>query len=365
MKLNFKVILVGLLVLSLGLFSAGCGDKQTNQSGEKEKDLKVAFVYTGAKDDFGWATVQEKARKDLADMFPNVQFTAVENIPEGSDSARTFTQLCEQGYGLIIASSFGYQDAVQDVAKKYPDVKFIHCVGNKTADNVSIYFGKIYQLRYLSGILAGKITETNTIGHVAAFPVPACISGLNAFALGVQSVNPDAVIKVVWTNTWYDPATEKEAAKSLLDTGADIISMHQDTPQGLIAASERGCYGIGYDNDMTSFAPDHAITSLCWDWTKIFKDEVQAVLDGTWKSGRIFPGLEVEGFLQLAPYGPMVPDEAKQLVDEKMQLMASQEWDVFTGPIKDKDGNIRVEEGQKLTDDEIWSMDWIVGGIKE
>lgn len=366
MKWRFRsIIFVTLLILCLGLLATGCGSKQTNSGqGEKKDKLKVAFVYPGAKDDFGWATTQENARKKLMKEFPDVQFTAVENIPEGSDSARTFTQLCEQGYKLIIASSFGYQDAVHEVAKKYPDVKFLHCVGTKTAPNVSTYFGKMYQLRYLSGILAGKITKSNIIGYTAAYPVPACISGINAFTLGVKSVNPNAKVKVVWTNTWYDPAVEKEAAKSLLDAGADIISMHQDTPQGLIAAAERGKYGFGYDNDMTSFAPKAAITSLYWDWTKIFAPEVQAVLDGTWKSQRIFKGLEVPGFLNLAPYGPMVPEDAKKLVEEKKALMESQKWDVFTGPIKDQNGQIRVKEGERLSDDDIWGMNWLVEGVE-
>lgn len=357
-------------LLIIMLLLAGCGsgqggskaDTDTTQK-EKEQVLKVAFVYPGAKDDFGWATAHETARKQIDEAYPNMETTVMENIPEGADSARVFTQLAEQGYKLIVAASFGYMDAVLDVAQKYPDVKFLHIVGVKTTDNVATYFGKMYQLRYLSGIIAGMVTKTNLIGYTAAFPIPACINGINAFALGVRTVNPDAVVKVVWTNTWYDPAVEKEAANSLLDAGADIISMHQDSPAGLQAAAERGAYGIGYDNDMSSFAPNATITSLTWDWTKFYEPQFKAVLDGTWKSGWFWPGLEVEGFLKLAPYGSMVPEEAKKLVEEKKKLMASQQWDVFTGPIKDQKGEIKIKEGQKLTDEEVWNMNWLVEGI--
>lgn len=367
MKGFFLVVLFLIAVLALTACSSGqtdsSGSDATSNGDTEEEILKVAFVYPGAKDDFGWATAHETARKQIDETYPNIETTVMENIPEGADSARVFTQLAEQGYKLIVAASFGYMDAVLDVAQKYPDVKFLHIVGVKTADNVATYFGKIHQLRYLSGIIAGMVTKTNLIGYTAAFPIPACINGINAFTLGLRSVNPDAVVRVVWTNTWYDPAVEKEAANSLLDAGADIISMHQDSPAGLQAAAERGVYGIGYDNDMSSFAPEATITSLTWDWMKFYEPQMKAVLDGTWKSAWYWPGLELEGFLNLAPYGPMVPEEAKKLVEEKKALMASQQWDVFTGPIKDQKGELRVKDGQKLTDEEVWGMDWLVEGV--
>jgi basic membrane protein A len=301
--------------------------------------------------------------KKIDNKYPNVETVVMENIPEGADSARVFTQLAEQGCELVVAASFGYMDAVLDVAEKYPEVKFLHITGTQITDNVTPYFGKMYQLRYLSGIIAGMVTKTDLIGYTAAFPIPACIRGLNAFTLGVRSVNPDAIVKVVWTNTWYDPAVEKEAANSLLDAGADIISMHQDSPAGLQAAAERGAYGIGYDNDMSSFAPEATLTSLTWDWTKFYEPEIQAIIDGSWESQFYWGGLEVEGLLQLAPYGDMVPEEAKKLVEEKKALMAAQEWDVYTGPIKDQDGEIRVKDGEQLTDEEVYGMNWLVEGV--
>jgi basic membrane protein A len=173
------------------------------------------------------------------------------------------------------------------------------------------------------------------------------------------------VVKVVWTNTWYDPSTERQAAQGLLDSGADIISMHQDTPQGLLAAAAAGKYGIGYDNNMNSFAPNAAITSLCWDWSKLFGPQVQSVLNGTWKSQYLFPGMaDTPGILYLAPYGPMVPENAKQLVAAKEKLIESGQWDVFTGPIKDQSGQIKLAAGQKLSDMDIWNIDWLVQGVQ-
>ncbi len=367
-KIRFWLAVV--LILSLALAITGCGNKQQPQSGAQtsqasQSKLKVAVVLDSPKTDFGFGTTHVNAVNVLMKEFPNVEFTIVDNIPEGSGSAQVFTQLCQQGYGLIIAASFGYQDSVLKVAQQYPNVKFLQCVGTQLAPNVSAYFGKIYQLRYLSGILAGKITKTNIIGYEAAFPVPACIGGIDAFTLGLRSVNPNAVVKVVWTNTWYDPSTERQAAEGLLNAGADIICMHQDTPQGLLAAAAAGKYGIGYDNNMNSFAPNNCITSLCWDWSKLFGPQIQSILNGTWKSQYLFPGMaDTPGILYLAPYGPMVPDAAKQLVAAKEQQIVSGQWDVFTGPIKDQSGQIKVPAGQKLSDMDVWNIDWLVQGVQ-
>jgi len=205
--------------------------------------IKVAFIYVGPVGDAGWSYTHDQGRKYLEKNLAGVKTAFVESVPEGADAERVLTQFARDGYKVIFATSFGYMDAVINVSKKFPDVYFEHCSGFKTATNVSTYFGRIYEARYLSGIVAGKMTKSNLIGYVAAHPIPEVIRGINAFTRGVRSVNPAAKVRVVWTNTWYNPASEKEAAKALLDAGCDVIAQHQDTPGPMQAAEERGHKG--------------------------------------------------------------------------------------------------------------------------
>lgn len=197
-------------------------------TGAMAKDLKVGFIYVSPVGDAGWSYAHDLARKAI-DKMPGVTTSYVEAVKEGPDSERVMTNMARKGYGLIFATSFGYMDSMLKVAKKYPNTVFMHCSGFKTAKNMGNYFGRMYQARYLTGIVAGGMTKSNIIGYVAAFPIPEVIRGINAFTLGVKSINPKASVRVVWTKTWYDPATEKEAAKSLLDVGADVITQHQDS----------------------------------------------------------------------------------------------------------------------------------------
>ena len=194
-------------------------------------------------------------------------------------------------------------DPTINVAKKYPNVIFMHCSGFKTAPNVGTYFGRIYQARYLSGIVAGKSTQSNVIGYVAAHPIPEVVRGINAFTLGVRSVNPDAKVKVIWTNTWYDPAKEKQAALSLLDAGADVIAQHQDTPGPQQAAEERGKLSIGYNTDMSKMAPKAVLTSAIWNWGPYYVNIVDSVKKGTWKSEQYWGSMK-DNIVTLAPFGP-------------------------------------------------------------
>jgi basic membrane protein A len=243
-------------LLALSIAGSGIGNEQATAA----EKIKVAFMYVGPVGDAGYTYAHDLGRKYLEKKMPNVQTTFVESVPEGADAERVLTELAEKGNKVIFATSFGYMDYVQKVAARYPDVVFLHCSGYKIAKNMGTYFGRIYEARYLSGIVAGKYTKKNLIGYVGAFPIPEVIRGINAFTLGAQSVNPKVKVKVVWTNTWYDPATEKEAAKSLLNAGVDLIAMHQDTPAPMQAAQEKGAYAISYDCDMRSFAPKAVLT---------------------------------------------------------------------------------------------------------
>ncbi|MFZ5644491.1 MAG: BMP family ABC transporter substrate-binding protein [Bacillota bacterium] len=366
---NFKgfLTLAVVLILAVALVASGCGKKEGEKKdaakdGEK---FKVAFMYVGPVGDGGWSYAHDQGKKYLEEKMPDVQTTIVESVPDtnAADPTRELTRLAQEGNKVIFATSFGYMDPTIEVAKKYPDVVFMHCSGFKTDQNVGTYFGRIYQARYLTGIVAGKTTQSNLIGYVAAHPIPEVIRGINAFTLGVKSVNPNAKVKVVWTNTWYDPAKEKEAGKTLLDAGCDVITQHQDTPGPMQAAEERGKFGIGYNSDMSKFAPKAVLTSAVWNWGPFYYDTVKAVKEKTWKSDQYW-GPMSENIVGIAPFGPMVPEDVKKLVEDSKQKILSGQWDVFTGPIKDQSGAEKVPAGQKMTDKDMLSFDWFVEGVE-
>lgn len=358
-------LLMATLVLALVIVAAGCGDKKADDKAKApagEEKIKVGFMYVGPVGDAGWTYAHEQGRLYLEKELPYVTTTKVESVPEGQDAERVLTQLAQENK-IVFATSFGYMDSVIKVAEKFPNVVFLHCSGFKTAPNAGNYFGRMYQARYLSGIVAGKMTKSNTIGYVAAYPIPEVIRGINAFTLGVRSVNPQAKVKVVWTMTWYDPPKEKDAAVSLLDQGADIIAQHQDTPGPQQAAEERGKLSIGYNSDMSKAAPKAVMTSPVWNWGPYYVQTVKAVKEGTWKSDQYW-GPMSDKIVDLAPYGPMVPEDVKKLVEDKKQEIVSGKFDVFTGPIKDQKGQVKVAGGQKMSDKEMLEFNWFVEGVE-
>ncbi|MHC9544009.1 MAG: BMP family ABC transporter substrate-binding protein [Vulcanimicrobiota bacterium] len=341
---------------------AGCSKKGSASSDDAGK-LKVAFVYIGPVGDAGWTLSHDKGRKYMEEQLPYVKTSFVENIAETSDAERVITNLAMQGNSLIFTTSYGYMDATLNVAKKYPKITFMHCSGYKTADNVGTYFGRMYQARYLTGIVAGKMTKTNIIGYVAAHPIPEVVRGINAFAMGARKVNPRVKIKIVWTHTWYDPPSEREAASSLLDSKADVIAQHQDTYAPQQAAQEANVYGIGYNTDMSSFAPKAELTSAVWNWGPYYKKIAEEVHGGTWKSGNYWGSIK-EGIVDLAPFGSMVPEDVKALVKTERENLENGKYDVFDGPIKDNTGKEHVKAGAKMTDDEMLKFDWFVEGVE-
>lgn len=383
MKQRNRVLYVSLaLILTLVLVLSGCSGSNKNDPSEggnngatnaptdkpsngaatdKPAELpKVAFVYIGPPGDGGWTFEHDKGRKYMEEQL-GIKADTVENVPESADAERIITELA-QNHDIVFTTSFGYMDPTLNVAKKFPDVKFMHVAGYKTNDNMSTYFGKNYDASYLSGIAAGKVTKKNLIGYVGAFPIPEVIYNINAFTLGVQSVNPDATVSVVWTNTWYDPTTERQAAVSLLDKGADVLLAYQDSPATLQAAAERGAMAGGNDSDMTRFAPEAYLTNPIWNWGPYYTQVVQSVIDGTWKSEQ-FSGSFADGMVDIAPMGPNVPEDVKKLVDETKVKLTSGETSVFKGPISDATGAVKVEEGKTLTLEEILVMDWFVKGV--
>ena len=274
-------------------------------------------------------------------------------------------ELARQGKDIIFTTSFGYMDSMLKVARQFPDTVFMHCSGFKTAANMGNYFGRIYQPRYLSGMVAGSMSTSGVLGYVAAFPIPEVIRGINAFTLGARSVNPQATVRVVWTKTWYDPAKEKEAAKSLLDVGADVIAQHQDSPGPQEAAQERGVYSIGYNTDMSRFAPDAQIAAVTHRWGDYYTRRVRAVLDGSWTSGNLWGGVR-EGMIRVEGFGPKVPPAVRPEVLQRQDEMAAGRLAVFAGGtrgVKDNGGRQVIAPGQVLADTEILNMDWAVEGV--
>ncbi|MCD8552708.1 BMP family ABC transporter substrate-binding protein [Seleniivibrio sp.] len=363
-----------LAVLASFLVLPGCSKKKEEEAKAPEaksaeaalpagKDIRAAFVYVGPVGDGGWTFAHDLGRQMMAKLPYVKDVTFIESVPEGAESTRIITSLAQKGYNLIFTTSFGYMDPTIEVAAKFPDVVFMHCSGYKSAENVGTYFGRIYQPRYLAGMVAGKMTKSNIIGYVAAFPIPEVIRGINAFTLGVRSVNPKAVVKVVWTQTWFDPGKERDAAESLLDVKADVITMHQDTPAPLQAAEKRGAFAIGYNSDMASQIPGAWLTAPVWNWGTLYEEIAKEVHEGTWKSSKIWYGLE-HNLVDLAPMSKLVPADVQEIVNAKKAELASGKDEIFMGPIKDNTGKVVVEAGKTLTDDEKLSMNFLVEGVQ-
>ncbi len=348
------------LLMIVALLATACGPKPTEAP---EGKFKVAFIYISPPGDLGWTYEHDRGRRMLEEQLGDQVETAyVENVEEGPEAARVIRQYAQQGYNMIFATSFGYMDPMVEVAAEFPNVYFEHCSGYQTAPNLATYFGRMYQPRYLSGIVAGKMTQNNNIGYVAAVPIPEVIRGINAFTLGVRSVNPDAQVRVVWTSTWYDPVIEREAAVALLDQGVDIIAQHQDTTEPQKAAQERGALSIGYDSDMRAFVGDTVLTSPVWNWGEYYVDTVEAAIKGEWTTHQYW-GPMSEGIAGLADYSPRVPQDVRDQVDEARQKIYSGDWDVFCGVINNQAGEVRVAAGQCLSDSDMLSMDWFVEGV--
>ncbi|MDD3825729.1 MAG: BMP family ABC transporter substrate-binding protein [Anaerolineae bacterium] len=330
---------------------------------EPKETLKVALVYVAPVGDMGWSWAHEQGRLALEEKFGDrIETAYIENVPEGPDAERVVRDFAEKDYDLVVTTSFGYMDPTATVAEEYPDTWFVHVSGYKTAENLSTIFGRIYQPRFLSGLVAGKATETNKIGYVAAFPIPEVIRGIDAFTLGVRTANPEATVHVVWTNTWYGPPEEKDAAEALLDQGCDVIAQHQDTTEPQKAAADRGAVSIGYDSDMSVFVGDTVLTSPVWDWGIKYSDIVQRIMDGTYSTESYWGGLET-GVVALAPLSSRVPAETVALVDEYKAKILSGEWDVFCGPVKGQNGELSVAEGSCMSDEEMLNLEWFVEGV--
>ncbi|MGC7870508.1 BMP family ABC transporter substrate-binding protein [Desulfosporosinus sp. SYSU MS00001] len=371
MKLSKKISISTLVfVMILTLLLSGCSQTSkpaaTSDQGSSQsagQKIKVAFVYVGPVGDFGYTYAQDQGRKYLESHMKNVETTYVENVPETADCERVFTDLAQKGNNIIIGTSYGYMDYMVDVSKKFPNVVFEHCSGYKTTDNLGTYFNRDYQARYLTGMVAGKYTKSNILGFLAPFGTPEVIRNIDAFTLGAQSVNPKVQVKVVWTNSWNDPATEKTAANSLIDAGADVLAMHVDSPSFAQTAQDRGVLAIGHDSDMSKFAPNSILVGDVSNWGPYFEQVVKDVTNKTWKSSQYFGGIKDGGVIDITPFSSKVDKDFQATVTAKRQDIIDGKFVPFTGPVYDQNGNLKVKDGDKATDEMLLSINWFVKGV--
>src|SRR3984885_5772249 len=269
--------------------------------------LKVGFIYLGPVGDFGWTYQHEVGRQGLLkDLGDKVETTYLENVPEGPDAERSIEQLARAGNKLIFTTSFGYMDSTLKVAKKYPKVNFEHATGYKSAPNMGTYSGRFYEGRYIQGIIAGKMSKSGVLGYIGSFPIPEVISGINSTILGAQTANPNIKVKIILATPWFDPGKEADAAKALLDQGADVIMQHTDSPAPMQIASERGKLAFGQDSEMIKFGPKAQLTSITDNWGPYYIARVKAELEGSWKSEDDWDGLKAKVGV-LGPF-PNMPD---------------------------------------------------------
>ncbi|QPC44294.1 BMP family ABC transporter substrate-binding protein [Kaustia mangrovi] len=334
-------------------------------AGAAEDPLKVGFVYVGPIGDHGWTYQHDQGRKALkAEFGDKVETAYVENVSEGADAERVIRELAASGNDLIFTTSFGFMNPTVKVARQFPDKKFEHATGYKRADNVATYAARFYEGRAVIGTIAGRMTKSNVIGYIGAVPIPEVVRGINAFTIALRKVNPDATVRVVWVNSWYDPGKEAEAAKVLIDQGADILVQHTDSTAPLQAAEKAGIYGFGQASDMAAFAPKAQLTAIVDDWSGYYIDRARAVMDGTWASTDTWGGL-ASGMVKLAPYNEeAMPADVVAEARAVEEAIKSGERDPFAGPVRDQSGTVRIAEGETASDKELLGMNWYVEGVE-
>jgi len=330
-------------------------------SAKSSAAFKVAWIYVGPHNDAGWSQAHNDGRLYVQKVLGSkVQTTYKENIAVGAQLQQTVASLVNQGYKMIFGTSYGYFDKA--LAAKYPQVDFEQATGTDTAKNLSEYFGAAEDTVFLSGMAAGAATKSGTIGYVVAYPIPEVIRHANAFALGAQLMHPGAKVKLVWTNSWFDPAKEKKAAQALHAAGADVLGQNVDSPSTGQFAESVGIPWVGYDSNAEKFAPKSWLTAAVYNWGPYYLKRVQAAMAGTWKSGFYYGSIK-DGFTGLAPYGPSVSAATKSAIAAKMKAIESGSFYEFTGPLYDQKGTLKVPAGKKLTVKDLYSMNWLVKGV--
>ena len=370
MKLFSKRSLLALAAVgTLTAALVGCGKKEAPPApaaaAPKAEPLKAAWVYVGPVGEAGWTFAHDLGRKAVeAEYGDKLKTTFVEKVPEGPDAERVIRDLAQQGNKIIFATSFGYMEPMLKVAKDFPDIKFEHATGYKTADNMRVYDARFYQDTYLAGMIAGKMTKTNTLGFVGSFPIPEVLRNINAFTLGAQSVNPKIKTKVVWVSTWFDPPKESEAAQTLINGGADVLLQNTDSTAVLQTADKAGKYAFGWDSDMSAFGGKAHLGSAIVDWSNYYKKSIKEVMDGSWKGNTVTRWGVAEGQNDLVKIPDVVPADVKAKVDELKAGMKAGTFEVFTGPILDNTGKERLAKGTAADDEWRGKIDFYVKGVE-
>ena len=347
-----KLLQLLIVALSVMFFSvAYAGDK-----------LKVGFIYVGPTGDHGWTYRHDIGRQDVEKHFGNkVETTFIESVKYGPDAERAIRMMAKEGADIIFATSFGYMEPMLKVAKEFPNVKFEHATGYKQSANMSSYGLRLYQARHVQGVIAGLMTKTNKICYVGAFPIPEVIREINTYYLGAKSVNPDVDIDIIWVNTWYNPGREADAAKVMIAEGCDMVAQHTDSPAPLQTAEKAGVLGFGQASNQYKFAPKAQLTATIDNWSPYYIDKVQAVIDGTWKSGDYFGHMK-DDVVQMAPFTNM-PDTVKVFAQKIKDGITNGKYFAFTGPIKDNTGKLQLKDGEIASDGHLNSMMYYVEGI--
>src|ERR1041385_1152485 len=341
-RLGVGALLVALVVAAAVALVVGIG----SGTAAKSSAYKVAWIYVGPHNDHGWSQAHDQGRQYVQQMLGSkVQTTYKENIANGPQLKQAVASLVQQGYKLIFGTSFGFFDAA--LAKQYPDVKFEQATGTETAANLSEYFGAAEDTIYLSGMAAGAASKSGKLGYVVPFPIPEVIRHANAFALGAQLMHPGATVKLVWTNSWFNPTTEKKSAESLYSAGSDVLGQNVDSPATGEFAESKGVPWVGYDSDAKNFAPKSWLTASVYNWGPYYLKRVKAAMNGTWKTG-FYYGTIKDGFTGLAPYGKKVSAKTRAAIAARMKAIETGSFYEFQGPLYDQKGKLRVPKGKRM-----------------
>jgi basic membrane lipoprotein Med (substrate-binding protein (PBP1-ABC) superfamily) len=349
--------IAGVIVLALGV-STGSARTQ-----KEAAVFKAAWIYVGPHNDGGWSQAHDKGRLMVQKALGSkVKTTFKENVPEGPQVEQVINSLIRDGNKIIFATSFGYQSAMVKASKKYPDVKFEMATGTAVRKNLAEYFGAGEDAIYLSGMAAGAATKKGVIGYVVPFAIPEVIRHANAFALGAQAMRPGAKVRLIWTNSWFDPGKEKKAAQNLVAAGCDVLGQNVDSPAAGQFAESKGIPWVGYDSDARKFAPKQWLTAAIYDWGPYYLRKTKAAMNGTWKTG-FYYGTMKDGMIKLAPFGPKVSAKTKAAIAKKKKAIIDGSFHEFEGPLYDQKGKLRVRKGKRLTVKELYAMNWLVKGV--
>jgi basic membrane protein A len=333
-------------------------------AGQAADKLKACFMYVGPHNDGGYSERHDVARQEVEKALGDkVETSYVESVAEGPDAERVLTRMARSGCGIVFSTSFGFMDPTVKVAKQFPKVKFEHATGFKMAPNLSIYNIRWYEGRYVMGQIAAKVSKAGVAGYIVSFPIPEVVMGIDAFMLGAQSVNPNFKVKIVWVNSWFDPGKEADAAKALVDQGADILVQHTDSPAPMQIAEQRGIHAFGQATDMSKFGEHAQLTSLVDNWGPYYIKRVQAALDGTWASTSTWGGFD-QNMVVLSDFKNM-PDDVASAAKATIDKIKAGTLHPFQGPISKQDGTLAVKEGEHLDDQTLLGLNWYVKGIDD